>query len=266
MSHSIHGENIEANGIRQHLLRYGGRGTTLLLLPGITSPAITWGFVAERLAEAFDVHVLDIRGRGLSSSGDELDYGLDALADDVAGLVAAKGWRQFAILGHSMGARIAIRYARRQPAGLSALVLADPPVTGPGRRAYPAPLSWYVDSIRLAQKGIGWEALKRFSPTWTEPQLRLRAEWLHTCHEGAIRRAYADFHDTDIHIDLPRLNVPALLLAAGQGGVIQPEDIEEIRALNPAIAVEVIRHVGHMLPWDDLEAFLTPVMGFLPRD
>lgn len=263
MSRYLYGENIEANGIRQHLLRYGGAGVKLLLLPGITSPAITWGFVAERLAEACDVHVLDIRGRGLSSNGDELDYGLDALAADVAGLVAAKGWARFAILGHSMGARIAIRFARTQPAGLARLVLADPPVTGPGRRAYPAPLAWYVDSIRLTAKGAGWEALKPFSPSWTEAQLRLRAEWLHTCHEGAIRRAYADFHDTDIHADLPRLHVPTLLLAAGQGGVIRPEDLEEIRALNPAIATQVVPHVGHMLPWDDLEAFLEPVRAFL---
>lgn len=266
MTRYLHGENIKANGIRQHLLRYGGKGAPLLLLPGITSPAITWGFVAERLAEAFDVHVLDIRGRGLSSAGDELDYGVDTLAADVAGLVAAKGWTRFAILGHSMGARIAIRYARTQPAGLARLVLADPPVTGPGRRAYPAPLAWYVDSIRLTVQGAGWEALKPFSPTWSEEHLRLRAEWLHTCHEGAVRRAYADFQDTDIHSDLPRLKHPTLLLAAGQGGVIRPEDLEEICTLNPAIRTEVIPHVGHMLPWDDLEAFLAPVLSFLALD
>jgi N-formylmaleamate deformylase len=263
MSRYLYGENVEANGIRQHLLRYGGRGSTVLLLPGITSPAITWSFVADRLADAFDVHVLDIRGRGLSSSGENLDYGLDALAADVAGLVAAKGWARFAILGHSMGARVAIRYASRQPVELARLVLADPPLTGPGRRAYPAPLSWYVDSIRLAQKGVKWEALKPFSPTWTEPHLRLRAEWLHTCHESAVRRAYADFHNTDIHADLPRLHVPTMLLAAGNGGVILAEDLDEIRAQNPAIKVSVIPHVGHMLPWDDLEAFLTPLLAFM---
>ena len=39
---------VRANGVRLHLLRYGGQGPRLLLLPGITSPAITWGFVADR--------------------------------------------------------------------------------------------------------------------------------------------------------------------------------------------------------------------------
>ena len=53
MSTFIHGGNVQANGIRQHYLRYGGqdngRKPVLLLIPGITSPAITWGFVAEPL-------------------------------------------------------------------------------------------------------------------------------------------------------------------------------------------------------------------------
>ncbi len=62
MSSFLRGYHVRANGVRLHLLRYGGQGPRLLLLPGITSPAITWGFVAERLARHFDVHVLDFRG------------------------------------------------------------------------------------------------------------------------------------------------------------------------------------------------------------
>ena len=44
------GYNVHANGIRQHLIRYAGPegAPELLVIPGITSPAITWGFVAER--------------------------------------------------------------------------------------------------------------------------------------------------------------------------------------------------------------------------
>lgn len=51
MSTFLYGAHVHANGIRQHYLRYGGRGPALLLIPGITSPAITWGFVAERLGK-----------------------------------------------------------------------------------------------------------------------------------------------------------------------------------------------------------------------
>ncbi|WP_391573152.1 alpha/beta fold hydrolase, partial [Serratia ficaria] len=35
MSTFLYGANVQANGIRQHYLRYGGRGPTLILIPGI---------------------------------------------------------------------------------------------------------------------------------------------------------------------------------------------------------------------------------------
>ncbi|HCP31214.1 MAG TPA: alpha/beta hydrolase, partial [Pseudomonas sp.] len=78
MTTFVTGGHVNANGIRQHYLRYGGKGHALIVVPGITSPAITWGFVAERLGQHFDTYVLDVRGRGLSSSGPDLDYATDA--------------------------------------------------------------------------------------------------------------------------------------------------------------------------------------------
>lgn len=247
----LHGYHVPANGIRQHLLRYGGKGPKLLVVPGITSPAVTWGFVAETLAQHFDVHVLDVRGRGLSSSGPALDYGLDAMATDVIALLDALDWQDATVLGHSMGARIAVRAASRMPSRFGKLLLIDPPVGGPGRRPYPTPLSWYIDSIRLMEAGQSWEELKRFSPTWTEAQLRLRAQWLHTCDAGAIEEAWKGFHTDDIHADLATLTVPGLLMIAGKGGVIQTEDAAEIARLAPNLRQVVASNAGHMIPWDD---------------
>lgn len=64
------GAHCMANGIRLHYLEFhsGPDQTPILLLPGITSPAMTWSFVAERLATTHRVFALDIRGRGLSES------------------------------------------------------------------------------------------------------------------------------------------------------------------------------------------------------
>jgi len=263
MSHFLYGAHVRANGIRQHYLRYGGRGRPLVLVPGITSPAITWGFVAERLARHFDVYVLDVRGRGLSESSDALDYGLDACAADVVAFGEALGLRDYALVGHSMGARIAIRAARQAPAGLGCMVLVDPPVSGPGRRAYPAQLPWYIDSIRLMRAGEGFEALRAFSPTWTDAQLRLRAAWLHTCDERAIVATYDGFHADDIHADLPHLKVPALLIVAGRGDVIRAEDLQELQQLMPALQVARVPDAGHMIPWDDEAGFYRAFGDFL---
>lgn len=259
MTHTPRGYNVQANGIRQHLIHYPGTGPQLLLIPGITSPAITWGFVGERLAKRFDVHILDVRGRGLSQAGD-LDYTLDAMADDAIAL-AARMERPI-VLGHSMGARTAIRAARRDPTPFAGLILVDPPMSGPGRRPYPANWAWYGDSIRLAEQGCSAADMRRFCPSWSEEQVALRAEWLHTCHWGAIRTAFDGFHVDDIHADLPQIQLPTRLVVAGGATVVLPEDVAEVQALAPQTEVRRVDGAGHMIPWDDLEGFLGAVLDF----
>ena len=141
----LYGANIHANGIRQHYLRYGGQGQPLVLVPGITSPAPTWSFVAERLGAHYDVYLMDVRGRGLSESHDDLDYGRDACAADVGAFIEAMGLTDVVYLGHSMGARIGFLVGHRFSQGISSLILVDPPMAGPGRPPYPASLDWYIE-------------------------------------------------------------------------------------------------------------------------
>jgi N-formylmaleamate deformylase len=265
----LYGAHVQANGIRQHYLRYGGddgergRRDAIVLIPGITSPAVTWGFVAERFGRHFDTYVLDVRGRGLSEASESLDYGLDAQVADVIAFTEAIGLHRYALVGHSMGGRIAIRAATASPAGLTRLVAVDPPVSGPGRRAYPAKLPWYVDSIREARRGISLQRMREYCPTWTEGQLRLRMQWLHTCDERAVVASFEGFHLDDIHLNLPKVKVPFLLVTAGRGDVVRSGDIDEFKTLAPHVSVSQVANAGHMIPWDDEEGFYRAFGDFL---
>jgi N-formylmaleamate deformylase len=270
MSTYRYGAHVHANGIRQHYLHYGPRQAPgdaapdpVIIIPGITSPAITWGFVGERFGQVFDTYVLDVRGRGLSQAGDHLDYSLDAQADDVNAFAQALGLERYSYVGHSMGGRIAIRAASRQPAGLARIVAVDPPVSGPGRRPYPSQLPWYVDSIAQARHGMGVEQMRQFCPTWTEDQLRLRAEWLHTCDERAIRQSFDEFHTTDIHANLPAVQVPMLLVTAARGDVVKDEDVAEIGKLKAGMSHVRVPEAGHMIPWDNEPGFYAAFGDFL---
>jgi len=265
----LYGANVHANGIRQHYLRYGGGDgpragrDAVVILPGITSPAVTWGFVGERFGRAFDTYILDIRGRGLTEASDGLDYSLDAQAADALAFVKALGLARYALVGHSMGARIAIRAARHADAALARVVAVDPPVSGPGRRPYPAKLPWYVDSIRQACNGISIDGMRAFCPTWTLEQLRLRAEWLHTCNEGAIVTSFNAFQTDDVHADLPHVKAPLLLMSAERGDVVRQEDADEILRLAPNAQHIRVPNAGHMIPWDNEEGFYAAFGEFL---
>lgn len=268
MSTYRYGANVHANGIRQHYLRYGpveplaGRDA-VVVIPGITSPAVTWGFVAEAFGRQFDTYVLDVRGRGLSQNEDGLDYSLDAQAADVIALAQALGLQRHALVGHSMGGRIAVRAACQQPAGLTRLVVVDPPVSGPGRRAYPSKLPWYVDSIRQAQRGMSADDMRAFCPTWTDEQLALRAQWLHTCNEGAIVTSFEAFHTDDIHADLLQVRQPMRLITAERGDVVRDEDVTEWQRLAPQTSHVRVPNAGHMIPWDNLSGFHAAFGDFL---
>jgi N-formylmaleamate deformylase len=259
----LYGRHVRANGIRQHYLRFGGRGPALILVPGIASPAAMWAFVAARICEHFDVYVLDVRGRGLSEAGDHLDYGLNACAQDIIALAEQLGLKDYTIVGHSMGARIAIRAARGEPAGLARIVLVDPPVSGPGRRPYPSPLAKLLELIASGKRGEVEERLRTEPPVWPEAQLLTRAEWLCTCDERAIAVMHRSFHEDDVHSDLPHLTVPTALIVAGGGGVIQANDEREIAALLPSIIIRRVENAGHQMQIDDLKGFLAALGDIL---
>lgn len=256
------GRHLVVNGVRLHYVSFSSGLAPLVLLPGITSPAVTWEFVAERLAAFCDVYILDIRGRGLSEAGAHLGYRLDDYAADAAGLIEALDLAQPVVLGHSMGARIAIRLSRRYPSRVGKLVLADPPVSGPGRRPYPIPLDFYLDSLAAASAGQGYEEMRRDLP-WDHEKLEQRMEWLPTCDRTAIIESHKSFHEEDIHADLQHIENEALLLYAEHGGTVTDDEAEEITRLLRNSRRQRIDGAGHMIPWDALDEFIAAIKTFV---
>jgi N-formylmaleamate deformylase len=262
MTQSGRGSHRLVNDVRIHFLEHGEEGPPLVLIPGITSPAITWAFVSERLSAFARVITLDNRGRGLSSGGPDLSYRLADYAEDAAGLIRALGIENPVVLGHSMGGRIAVTLAATHPELVDRLILADPPVSGPGRRAYPIPLEWYLEGIGLASRGEPMPATGPLA-NWSKEQLALRAEWLPTCDVTAMTESRRSFDDEDIHALMPSIKCPTLLIGAGNGGTITDDEEQEIVGLIDDCRSIRIPDVGHMIPWDDVDAFTTAVRGFI---
>src|SRR5262249_26592920 len=239
---------VVANGIKLHYLERGRGNPVVLIIPGIISPAATWDFVARELALHAHVFVLDVRGRGLSEQRPGLSYKLDDYAGDAAGLIDELGLNSPLVLGHSMGARIGIRLAARWPTKVRRLILVDPPVSGPGRRAYPVPLQFYLDNLEAARRGTPTQP----PPGWTDEQIRTRAEWLPTCSVDAVVATYRGFHEEDIHSDLPKIGCPARLVYAELGGTVNDDDADEIVSSIPGATKTRIADAGHLIPWDKL--------------
>jgi N-formylmaleamate deformylase len=253
---------VQANGLRLHFLEYGDEALPpLVIVPGITSPAITWEFVALELARDFRVLTMDVRGRGLSDVGS--GFTLPDYARDLADALPALGLDRPAVLGHSMGGRIAAAFGMFYPELRGPLVVADPPLCGPGRPPYPTPLEPFVESLRKARAGTTAEEMRPFFPTWTDEQLALRAAWLGTCDETAVVETHRLFHEEDFFEYWPSLAPPTLFLWGGASPVVGEAGAAELAATNPAAEIVELPGAGHMLPWDDLAGFLDVVRRFL---
>jgi N-formylmaleamate deformylase len=252
---------VTSGDVRLHYLEYGA-GNPIVVIPGITSPAITWEFVAEALANDHRVVVLDVRGRGLSDRP-ETGFELPDYAADVAALVAELGLERPATIGHSMGARIAAAFGVLHPSLAGPLVLVDPPLTGPGRQEYPTSLEAFMQQLEQAKAGATIEDARPFFPTWSDEQLQLRVDWLPTCDENAVRETWLNFHREDVHALLGRLQAPVLFLYGLISPVVTEAGVQEVSALNPELTYVGVSGAGHMIPWDNLEDFLHEVRRFL---
>ena len=89
-----------------------GSGPSVLVLPGALSMAADYAAFASALAEHFTVHIIERRGRGLSSpQGD--DYSILKEREDVLALQQETG--ASLLVGHSFGGLVTLEVARNNP-------------------------------------------------------------------------------------------------------------------------------------------------------
>ena len=254
---------IESGDVRLHVLEYApDNPVDVVVVPGITSPAITWEFVARELARDWHVHTLDLRGRGRSDTPPQ-GYRLPDYAEDLAAVVRSLGLKRPVILGHSLGARIASAFAVRHGDLRGPLIVADPPLSGPGRDPYPTPLESFLDSIAKAKAGATAADMRPYFPTWSDEQLELRARWLPTCDEHAVAESWRGFHDEDFFDSWPLVEPPVLFVYGGESPVVTERRVQEVAGANPRAQIARVEGAGHMIPWENLPGFLAEVRRFV---
>lgn len=252
---------VRSGELRLHVLDYGGEGVPLVILPGITSPAICMDFVARRLTDLVRPIVVDVRGRGLSDGGDT--YDLDAYADDTEAIIDGMVLDGPVLLGHSMGARIAAVTAARAKVPLRGTVLVDPPTSGPGRDPYPTTLSMFLSQLAQAQNGTTADEVAKSWPRWPRREHELRARWLASCAEEAIIATHQGFETDDFFATWPSVPAPVTFVHGAQSPVVPAARVREAERTNPNAELIEVPAAGHMVFWDNPDAGLESVRNAL---
>src|SRR5438034_2976509 len=147
---------VLVNGLRLHVLDWGGDGRTpLLLLHGFTGHAHAWDTLSIALQPHFHVYALDQRGHGDSDPADT--YNAVAAFDDISGVVDQLGLASLVLVGLSMGGRNAMYFPSKRPDLVQTLIVVDiGPEISPRAAQVPAgapePDSW--ESIEQAAQHL----------------------------------------------------------------------------------------------------------------
>lgn len=118
---------VEVAGVRLHIRDTGLRGgPAVLLIHGFGSSLHTWEAWTPLLQDRFRVVSLDLPGFGLTGPDSTGDYSDERSVTVIAALMDRLGIGEAAVVGSSMGGRIAWRLAAAEPARVSKLVLMAP--------------------------------------------------------------------------------------------------------------------------------------------
>ncbi len=112
------------DGVDIQVARWRGEGRTIFCVHGLTANCRCWDNLAAALVPRFDLVAPDLRGRGLSEKPAN-GYDVEQHGRDLATVIEKLGIRRPVLMGHSLGALIALSFAARWPEQTAGLVLID---------------------------------------------------------------------------------------------------------------------------------------------
>jgi pimeloyl-ACP methyl ester carboxylesterase len=243
-----------------------GSGPPVALLHGLFGAAANFGTVQKRLAERYRVIALDLRNHGASPHTPFMSY--PTMAEDVLESLRARNALPCALVGHSMGGKVAMAAALEAPGAISRVLVADiAPVTYPPVfRAYAQAMA----AMRLSADLTRVAADQALAMTVESPAVR--AFLLQNLRFGAKPgwRIGLDAIASGLHVleGWPELEEnaylgPALFVSGARSDYILPEHRPIIRAMFPSARFAVLKNAGHWLHADNPEGFISLVDAFL---
>ncbi len=201
--------------------------------------------MVERLVSDFRCVTPDLRGFGRSQLPAS-SFTLSDHADDVVFLIEALGLERYVLVGHSMGAKIALLVASRRPTGLQSIVLVAPspptpePIEEDERTRLRAGQGQRDDARvtldKIITQPLSSSVLERTLQDMVEAS---RSAWLAWLDEGS--RA-------DISGEMFSIDVPVYVLAGEADPVIPLSAVRRTLERFREGGLVVVPHAGHLVP------------------
>ena len=260
-----------------------GRGAPLVLLHGWAMHGGVFAPLVARLADRFELHVVDLPGHGRSRDS-AVALEPDAVVDAIAARVPVAPW-----LGWSLGGMFALRAAATRPARVPALVMvcsaprfvrdvagaAAVAATRDGGTAAanrygmsPEIFAGFARGLRDDYHGTleRFIALEAFGSDDARGELRaLRAEVFARGEPpaAALAQGLDLLRTVDQRPLLPALGVPSLWIAGRRDRVVDPRAMRAAAAQAPGAGFVEVEHGGHAPFLTHADDVAGAIAGFL---
>lgn len=245
-----------------------GEGKPFVILHGFLGMSDNWKTLGTQFSEdGYEVHLLDLRNHGRSFHSDDFSY--DFMVKDLEKYCEEKNLENIILLGHSMGGKVAMEYASKNPGNVERLIVVD---ISP--RAYPPhhqDILNALDDLDFSKISTRQEAEEELSKSIKEVGVRL------FLLKNLYRKSKDEF---GLRINLPVLKDSmevigvslsedaifpgkTLFINGGNSDYIREEDRELIKNHFPDARIETIQDAGHWVHAEQPEAFYEAVSSFL---
>ena len=252
-----------------------GKGSPVILIPGLSSPRAVWDGVAPELAKTHRVILVQVNGFAGDDAGANLKPGvLDGIVGDLHGYIAKHKLQGAAVVGHSMGGLVGLMLAKAQPGDVGKLMIVDS-------------LPWYgmlfgpsatVDAVKPQAAAMR----DRFAASYGKPdaaanqamaaRFALRpdaqakvADWMGKTDVRVSAEAMYEDMITDLRGDMGKIATPITMLyptsAALPKAVAEPLYTAAYKDAPHATLVEV-PDSAHFIMLDQPAVFLKAVTAF----
>ena len=236
-----------------------GEGTPIVLLHGLFGRSQNFATLARRLAPRARVVSLDLRNHGASAHASGMDY--KTMAADVMETLSAISIPQTALLGHSMGGKVAMAAALMSPSRISRLLVAD--IAPVAYDHHNIEVARAMQTIPLHASLTRAEAMGYLQRAVPDPNIRafllqnlqLAAKPFWRIGLSEIADAIQDIETFPAFPSGTQYTGPTLFVAGANSDYIQPGDHATIKTLFPNATITTLSDAGHWLHADQPDAF-----------
>lgn len=263
---------IDAGGIETAYLEAGSGDPVLMLHgsgPGVSATA-NWQLNIGHLSQRFHVLAPDIVGFGATERPADIVYSLRTWTDHVWAFLNAKGIERTAIVGNSLGGRIALQMATDSPERISRMVLMGSPGVGMTPTEGLAALRAYQPS-HDAMRGLLRDYFAVDPTLITDELVRIRYEA--SVADGAFEAYRAMFFDprhkgSELAItaeEVRTIATPTLLVHGREDRVVPLAVSITMLDLLPNADLHVFSRCGHWTQIERADEFSALVTTYVER-